>query len=125
MLMKLLTLMVAGGLGTLARYGLSGLVHRLDGSSFPWGTVVVNLLGCFAIGILWGMIDLKGLFGSSTRVLILIGFMGAFTTFSSYVLETGQLVQAGQWFPAVGNLLLQNLGGFALFVLGLLAVRIF
>ena len=57
MLQKLALLALAGALGTLARYGLAGFVHKISGASFPWGTVVVNLTGCFLAGLLWSLFE--------------------------------------------------------------------
>ena len=73
-----------GFLGALARYGLSGLVQRqLPLSTFPYGTLSVNLLGCFAIGILAGLAESRQLLGPELRTFALIGILGGFTTFST------------------------------------------
>lgn len=116
---KILLIALAGGLGTLSRYGLGGLVQRLTGPAFPWGTLVVNLLGCFVFGLIWsageGRLGLSG----EARVIILVGFMGAFTTMSTFVFETGSLVRDGQLLLGLGNVLAQNLVGLATLFLGL------
>jgi CrcB protein len=125
MIQKLLLLMLAGGLGTLARFSLSEFVHRFDNSGFPSGTLVVNLLGCFIVGLIWALIEQKINVSQATRIIILIGFMGAFTTFSSYILETSQLMQNGEWLKAVLNFGLGNVGGFAALLLGISAVKAF
>ena len=108
MIQKLILLGLAGALGTLARYGAAGLVHRVDGVSFPWGTLVVNLLGCFLAGLFWAMFEGRWVVSSQTRLLVLVGFMGGFTTFSGYILETGELLRATEWFRAGANFALQN-----------------
>ena len=118
MVQKLLLLALAGALGTLARYGLAGFVHKLNGASFPWGTVTVNVTGCFVVGLLWALFEHRWSVPGQTRVLILIGFMGAFTTFSAFSLETGELFRDAQWLPAAGNILLQNGLGFAALFVG-------
>ncbi len=92
---KLLALCIAGALGTLARYGLQGLVQRWAGGSFPWGTLAVNALGCLAFGVIWTVASDRGLIGPQMRTILLVGFMGAFTTFSSFVFETAQLGRGG------------------------------
>ncbi|RME21120.1 MAG: CrcB family protein [Deltaproteobacteria bacterium] len=116
MIQKLAWLALAGGLGTLARYGLAGFVHRIDGVSFPWGTVTVNLTGCFLAGLLWALFENRWPVSGETRTVVLVGFMGAFTTFSSYILETGELLASSEWMYAAANLALQNaLGLVALF----------
>jgi fluoride exporter len=113
---KLLALCIAGALGTLARYGLQGLVQRWTGGSFPWGTLAVNALGCLAFGVVWSVASERQLIGPQMRTLLLVGFMGAFTTFSSFVFETAQLGRGGQWLLAGANLGLElMLGAVALF----------
>jgi len=118
---KLLLIALAGGLGTLARYGLGGLVQRWAGPGFPWATVVVNILGCFLFGVVWAMAGERLSVGSEVRTVLLIGFMGAFTTFSTFISETGQLLADSEWALASGNVLLQNALGVAVFFLGLAA----
>ncbi len=113
---KFVYLVVAGAAGTLARYGLAGLVHRIDGAWFPWGTLTVNLLGCLLAGLGWSLFEDRLAMPAQLRTIVLVGFMGAFTTFSAYILETGQLLRSSQWLAAAANLLLQNiLGLVALF----------
>ena len=121
MLQKLFLIALAGGLGTLARYGLSGAVQHFGGKDFPWGTVVVNLLGCFVFGVLWASIEERWTLSGETRTIILVGFMGAFTTFSTFMFETGGFLQDSQWLLALGNVALQNLGGLIALLLGLAA----
>lgn len=111
-------LAAAGAVGTLARYGLAGLVHRLDGASFPWGTLTVNVLGCFLAGLLWTLFENRWVVSGETRLVVLVGFMGAFTTFSAYILESGQLAQSSEWLRAAGNVVAQNGLGFAALMLG-------
>jgi CrcB protein len=113
MLQKLALLALAGALGTLARYGLAGLAQKLCGASFPWGTLAVNIIGCFLAGLLWALFETRWAVSGETRILILVGFMGAFTTFSAYILETSELVWASEWLHAAGNVALQNIVGFA------------
>ena len=112
MIQKLAWLSLAGALGTLARYGLAGFVHRIDGSSFPWGTVAVNLIGCFIAGWLYVMFENRWPVSGETRTIILVGFMGAFTTFSAMILETGVLLRSTEWLYAAANIALQNGVGF-------------
>ena len=123
MLVKLVCLAGAGAAGTLARYGLAGLVQRHAGAAFPWGTLAVNTLGCFLAGLVWSLAEERGLFSAETRVIMLIGFMGAFTTFSTFALETDLLLRDAQWARALANLLLQNSLGLSALLLGLFAGR--
>lgn len=118
MLQKLLLLAAAGACGTVARYALAGWVHRLDGISFPWGTLVVNMVGCFVAGLLWTLFENRWPVSGQTRIVVLVGFMGAFTTFSAYILESGQLMQSSEWLRAGINVVAQNGLGFAALFLG-------
>ncbi len=110
---KLILLGLAGALGTLSRYGLAGFVHRFIGPSFPWGTFSVNIIGCFMAGLLWALFESRWPVSGETRTIILVGFMGAFTTFSAMILETSELMRSAEWLYAAGNLSLQNGVGFA------------
>ncbi len=116
---KLLLIAVAGGIGALSRYGLAGLVQRWTDSMFPWGTAAVNIVGCFLFGILWVAMEERFPVTPETRVIVLTGFMGAFTTFSTYMFETQQLLEDSQYLAAFGNLALQNGVGLAAIILGL------
>ncbi len=116
---KLLWLAAAGAVGTLARFGLQGFVQRLQPTGFPWGTLAVNALGCFLFGIVWSMAEERMVISGQTRTILLIGFMGSFTTFSSFAFETSQLLDDSQWLLAAANVLLQNVLGVALVVLGI------
>jgi CrcB protein len=124
MLMRLVLLAVAGGAGTLARFGLAGLVQRATGAGFPWGTAAVNVVGCLAFGAVWAIGGERLAIGAETRNIVLIGFLGAFTTFSAFMYETGQLLVNSQWLLAGGNLLLQNALGMTAFFLGLALGRV-
>ena len=124
MVTKLLLIAAAGSLGTLARYGLSGLVQRLLGSDFPWGTLVVNMVGCFVIGLLWTLSEGRLPLSGQSRAILFIGFMGAFTTFSSFALESAELLRTGQVLWGLGNIVGQCVVGLALFFVGVLVARL-
>ncbi|MBU1040067.1 MAG: fluoride efflux transporter CrcB [Proteobacteria bacterium] len=115
---KIFLLGLAGACGTLSRYWLSGAVQGVMGRDFPWGTAAVNLLGCLLFGLVWVLADERQLIRAEFRVVILVGFMGAFTTFSSLIFETGELLRGTQWAYAALNLMGQNLLGFAAFYIG-------
>lgn len=123
MAQKLLLLALAGALGTLARYGLAGFVQKLSGTSFPWGTAAVNVTGCFVAGLLWALFEQRWSVSTETRTLVLVGFMGAFTTFSAFILDNGKLFQSAEWLPAAGNIMLQNGAGFAAMFAGIGVAR--
>ena len=93
----------AGGfIGSIARYLLSGWVlHHTLGGKFPWSTFVVNVLGCLLIGVLSGMIERLEWFTPQTRLLLLTGLLGGFTTFSAFGLETVFLLRRGEVLIAV------------------------
>ncbi|HVS10221.1 MAG TPA: fluoride efflux transporter CrcB [Planctomycetota bacterium] len=95
--MTRLLLVVAGGsLGALARYGLSGLAHRLYGGTLPVGTLAVNVLGCLLAGSAMSLIEDRQALSSEARTFLLIGVLGAFTTFSSFGYETLALLRSGE-----------------------------
>jgi CrcB protein len=116
---KLILLCIAGSAGTLARYFLAGIVQRLHPYEFPWGTLAVNALGCLLFGIVWSLAEGRHLITPSTRATILVGFMGAFTTFSTYAFETSQLMTRGEMLSAGGNILLSNVICIVLVFVGL------
>lgn len=119
MALKLLLLAAAGGLGTLARFGTGALAERLWGNAFPWGTLAVNMLGCLLFGVTVSLFERTGEFGADVRVLLLTGFMGAFTTYSTFAYQTAELMRESQWLPAAANLIAQNAGGILLVFAGL------
>ena len=121
---KLLLIAVAGGFGSLARYWLSGVVQNSSGSLFPYGTVAVNILGCLVFGFLVAVTEGRFAISPQTRAVILVGFMGAFTTFSTYIFETAALLEDSEWLLALGNMSLQNFVGLAALILGLFIGRL-
>ncbi len=121
---KLLLIALAGGLGSLCRYGLGGVVQRLGGAGFPWATLAVNLLGCFLFGLVWTAATERGLLSAEARLVILTGFMGAFTTFSTFGFETVQLARDGQWLLAGANVAAQVVLGALGVLLGFGAGRL-
>ena len=123
---RLALLAVAGAAGTLARYGLAAAIARWQPlATFPWGTLAVNAVGCFLFGLVWSLAEERMLIGSSTRLILLAGFMAAFTTFSSFAFETTYLVREMHYLPAAANVLAQNVGGMALVLLGMGLARLF
>lgn len=110
--------MLAGGLGSLLRYGLTELVEHYAGKSFPYGTMLVNLLGCFVFGIVWALFG-KGQLSEDMRLILLVGFLGGFTTFSSFALHNEQMLTNGQWGSLLVNVLVQNIVGIAAVWLGI------
>ena len=110
---------MAGALGTLARYGLQLLTQTLVPGSFPWGTLAVNSLGCFLFGLVWALAGERLVLSPESRITLLVGFLGAFTTWSSYIFETARMIRAAEWVAAGSNILAQHVLGFAMFFAGL------
>lgn len=99
--MEYLWVGIGGFLGANARYILGSLIaHRL-GTLFPYGTLIVNLTGAFLIGVLFTILTDRALDDAMWRQLIIVGFLGGYTTFSSYTWEAVGLMQAGRWTPAL------------------------
>jgi fluoride exporter len=122
---RITLLIVFGALGTLARYGVQGLVQERAGSSFPTGTLVVNLLGCFLLGGVaeYALTHLS--VPPEWRIGITVGFFGAFTTFSTFAYEAVRLTQDGEWARAGTYILASVAGGLLAIVAGMrLADRI-
>ena len=108
-----------GFLGALARYGLSGLVQRqVPHVAFPYGTLVVNLVGCLAIGVIVGLVETRQLFGAEFRRFALVGILGGFTTFSTFGYETFAMLREAEYLRAILNVGVQVLLGLALVWLG-------
>lgn len=95
---------LGAALGGMARFGLSGLIANWIGAVFPWGTLVVNVTGCFVIGIFNMLTGPDGIFlvPVNTRIFVMVGICGGYTTFSSFSLETLNLMRNGEWLAAGG-----------------------
>ena len=91
---KVLILMAGGGIGTLLRYGMAGLVHRFSSGAFPTGTLAVNLIGSFIIGCAWAFFE-RSLMSPNIRLFFMVGLLGGFTTFSTFALENFNLIRDG------------------------------
>ncbi|MCL2118646.1 MAG: CrcB family protein [Planctomycetaceae bacterium] len=100
---------LAGAFGTLARYGVNQLSGQLFGRH-PWGTVIVNLLGCLLFGFLAALFTAKRL-PIQYQVILLTGFFGGFTTFSAYAFEIADFLEHNRYLAAMGHFSLQNIGG--------------
>ena len=107
-MLNALWIFMGGGLGTLARWGLSGFVARHWGETFPVGTLVINVTGSFVIGLFAGLTgpDGRWLASPSFRQFFMLGICGGYTTFSSFSLQTLSLAQEEQWFRAGANVVL-------------------
>jgi len=123
MLVKIALIGVFGALGSLSRYWVSGLSHKVLGPDFAYGTLVVNVLGSLMFGIVWTLADERGAISPLARTALLVGFMGAFTTFSTFAFETMGFLRDSQYFYAFMNITSNCLLGFGAVVLGMWLVR--
>ncbi|PLX93492.1 MAG: fluoride efflux transporter CrcB [Desulfuromonas sp.] len=115
--MSYLAIAFFGGLGCLSRYLLSGWVYTLCGRTLPWGTLVVNVIGSLLLGLVMEGSLRSTLLSPTLRLAITVGFMGGFTTFSTFSYETVRLVEEGNLLGAGGNVLLN--GGLCVLAAGI------
>lgn len=115
---KIILIGLAGLIGTLCRYWLSGIVARQYGETFPWGTLVVNVAGCFLAGSLFYLMEERFLVSPTVRTVILLGLLGGFTTFSSFGLQTFTLLREGEFALAALNVTLSNFLGLLMLWMG-------
>lgn len=120
---QLLLIALGGSLGAVARYSLSTVVHHAASETFPWGTLAVNLSGSFLIGLVIELLDVT-MIPTEWRSFLAIGFLGAYTTFSTFTLETVNLLREGEFGLATVNLLAANVAGILLVVGGIYASRL-
>jgi len=98
--LKLALIAIFGAVGTLARYGLQGVVQFRAGGAFPYGTLLVNLSGCFFLGLIGQFTLNRMVIPADWRVAIAVGFFGGYTTFSSFGWETAKMLEDGEWLRA-------------------------
>lgn len=101
----ILLIAVAGAMGALSRYGLSGVAQRVAGNGFPLGTLLVNVLGSAFIGFIMQVGINSDIIPPSLRVMITVGFLGAFTTFSTFSYETVRFLEDGAWLSGTINII--------------------
>ncbi len=121
-MLNFLAIMAGGSIGALCRHGLFLLIQRFSGPVFPAGTLAVNLLGSLCIGFLWSVFD-KAPFTHEWRLFIFTGLLGSFTTFSTFTLETTQLIQVGAWKTALLYVTVSNVLGIAAVFIGYILFR--
>jgi CrcB protein len=117
--LRLLLIAVFGAFGTLARYGLQGLVQFKVGNTFPSGTLLVNLTGCFLLGLIGQFTLNRMIISPEWRVAIAVGFFGGYTTFSSFGWETAKMLEAGEWLWATTYVAASVVFGLLLSVAGI------
>jgi fluoride exporter len=122
---KIILVAIGGGLGALSRYGVTLLSVQMFGSRFPWGTLIVNLAGCFLIGLCFSLAD-RGLniMNPSARLFFVTGFLGGLTTFSTFAMETVSALNTSTYSVALANVLFNNIIGGILVILGMWVGRL-
>jgi CrcB protein len=110
---------IGGATGALARYVLDTLISERAGGLFPWGTLVVNVSGSFVLGVLYALTVERGVLPPEARAALLIGFLGAYTTFSTFMLESFRLVEEEAYMAALVNTAGSVVLGFAAVVAGI------
>ena len=111
-LSTLLWVGLGGFVGSVCRFLLGGAVHQvLQNSTFPYGTMVVNLVGCFAIGVGGGLVEMRQLFTPEARMFLLVGLLGGFTTFSTFGYESVTLAREGEMLASLANIVIQVVAG--------------
>jgi fluoride exporter len=121
--MRWLVVALGGALGAMTRYGVALAVARLWKREFPLATLMINVSGSFVVGFVAGIAAEKASIDPLWRLLIVTGFVGAYTTFSTFELETHQLVKGGSVLPAITYVLASVIAGFVAVQLGIAAGR--
>ena len=111
-MMNIVIIGIGGALGAVTRYGVALWVGQRWGRSFPLGTFVINMSGSFLIGLLMTLLAERFTVNPQWRLLLVVGFLGAYTTFSTFEYETGALLKDGEWTYAMLNVILSVVAGF-------------
>ena len=111
--MQILLVGTGGFIGSVLRYTVSGLVHRaIPFSGFPYGTLVVNLVGCLVLGLLAGLAESRQVIGPELRIFLFLGLLGGFTTFSTFAYEGVELIHHGEFAKVLASVMVHVLVGF-------------
>jgi CrcB protein len=122
-LLKYVMIALGGAIGAIARFALGAYVGQRMGARFPYGTFIINISGSFLIGLIMTVLTERAQLSANWRYLIPIGFIGAYTTFSTFEYETLRAVQDGQFTAGVLNVVLSVVVGFVMVWLGVLTGR--
>jgi CrcB protein len=117
--LRLTLIAIFGAVGTLARYGLQGLIQMRLGSGFPYGTLLINLTGCFLLGLIGQFTLNRMVLSPDWRIAIAVGFFGGYTTFSTFGWETAKMLEEGAWLPATAYVSASVVAGLLLSIAGI------
>lgn len=109
---------IGGFLGSISRFLISKFIHNFINSTFPYGTLVVNLLGCFILGIITGFLDEDIIFPDNIKLMLITGFCGGFTTFSTFINENFMMMRDGEYLLFSAYIMLSIISGFMSLFLG-------
>ena len=115
---KLLSVAIGGAAGALARYGTVVVYERYAPTTFPLAILTVNVLGSLLFGVIWALAEDKDWVSENMRLLVLTGFMGSFTTFSTFAFDEAMFIRSGSWAIFVANLLISNAAVLAAVFIG-------
>lgn len=115
---KLLSVAIGGAAGALARYGTVVAYQRFAPSTFPLAILTVNVLGSLLFGLIWAYAEDRDWISHNMRLLVLTGFLGSFTTFSTFAFDEAMFIRSGSWAIFVANLLISNAAALAAVFIG-------
>lgn len=121
---RVLWVALGGALGAVARYGVAMWSLKHFGGALPWGTAIANLLGCLLFGVLWVLLGSRSDLHAAWKLIVLTGFLGAFTTFSTFVFESLRLLQSERPWWGMANVVGQNLLGLCCVYAGAWGARL-
>jgi fluoride exporter len=117
--LRLALIAIFGAVGTLLRYSIQVFTQVQTGGTFPWGTLLINLTGCFFLGLIGQFMLNRMMVSPDWRVAITVGFFGGYTTFSSFGWETAKMLEGGEWLPATGYVTVSVVIGLLLSLAGI------
>lgn len=117
-MIKILIIGIGGFIGAITRYGVALWIGQRWARSFPLGTFVINVTGSFVIGLVMPLLTERFMANPQWRLFLVVGFLGAYTTFSTFEYETGALLKDGEWLFASMNVIFSVLAGFIALKLG-------